>query len=127
MDKIGFVPAATVIVLSNHYSFPDGFPENGTNYYRLKIVDVDGKFVYSEIISIELKPEKDIIYECFPNPFSSVTNIKFEIAEKSLVQINLYNDLGIKIVTLMKEKKDAGVYSVQWNAKNMAPAAIITR
>lgn len=122
-DKIGFVPSATVAVLSNHYSLTDTYPENGINYYRLKIVDVDGKFVYSDIISIELKPEKDIIYECFPNPFSSVTTINFEIAEKNLVQINVYNALGTKIATLMKEKKEAGVYSVEWNAGNMAPGS----
>ncbi len=120
-EKMGFVPSGSTNVLSNHYTFNDNSPEKGTNYYRLKIVDIDGKFAYSDIISIEIKPDHNIVYQNFPNPFSNFTNIKFEIAEEAPVKIIVYNATGVKVAVLMNEIKQPGVYQVQWNAESAAP------
>ncbi len=119
-DKIGFVPSSSTNVLSNHYYLNDSFPIIGLNYYRLKIIDIDGKFVYSDIISVEVTPEKNLIYQNFPNPFSKFTNIKFQIAEEKSVKIIVYNAIGIQVAVLVNEIKKPGVYQVQWNAENVA-------
>lgn len=37
------------------YSFTDYFPENGGNFYRLKMVDKDGRFAYSKVVSVNMK------------------------------------------------------------------------
>ena len=42
----------------NDYTFVDKQPINGTNYYRLKQVDIDGAFEYSDVVSIELNRTK---------------------------------------------------------------------
>ncbi len=120
-NKIGFVASSSVNALSNHYAFTDSFPQKAINYYRLKIVDIDGKFVYSDIISIEVKPDKNLIYQNFPNPFSNFTTIKFEIAEKGPVKIVVYTAIGIRIAVLLDEVKEPGIYQVKWNAKDIAP------
>jgi hypothetical protein len=39
------------------YYFTDLFPENGLNFYRLKMVDKDGQFAYSKVVSVTLKKE----------------------------------------------------------------------
>ena len=119
-DKIGFAPSSSTNVLSNHYYLNDSFPVIGLNYYRLKIIDIDGKFVYSDIISVEVTPEKNLIYQNFPNPFSKFTNIKFQIAEEKSVKIIVYNAIGIQVAVLVNEIKKPGVYQVQWNAENVA-------
>ncbi len=49
---IGSVPAAGNSSLPSNYSFVDPSPLNGTNYYRLKETDLDGKFMYSIIRSL---------------------------------------------------------------------------
>ncbi len=120
-NKIGFVASSSINALSNHYAFTDSLPQKAINYYRLKIVDIDGKFVYSYIISIEVKPDKNLIYQNFPNPFSNFTTIKFEIAEKGSVKIIVYNAIGIQIAVLLDEVKEPGVYQIKWNAENIAP------
>ncbi len=47
----------------------------------------------------------------YPNPFSTVTNIKFGIPEESLVTIKLYDEYGCEIRTLLNEKRAAGYHT----------------
>ncbi|MDQ6763759.1 MAG: hypothetical protein M3015_14180 [Bacteroidota bacterium] len=119
-NKIGFVPANNAGLVSNLYTFTDSLPSIGSNYYRLKIVDIDGKFVYSDIISFEMNPGKNLIYQNFPNPFSKFTTIKFGIVQKSSVKIIVYNSIGIQVAVLLNEIRLPGVYQIQWDAENVA-------
>lgn len=47
-NSIGKLPGT----MQDQYQFDDPFPLPGTNYYRLKMVDQDGSFKYSKIISV---------------------------------------------------------------------------
>jgi hypothetical protein len=51
----------------NAYTFTDRMP-GASNYYRLKMVDVDGSFQYSRIISIENSAEQAVVGSFYPNP-----------------------------------------------------------
>ncbi len=62
----------------------------------------------------------NIIFQNFPNPFSTVTNIKFEIAEKTSVKIIVYNSIGTEVAVLVNEIKQPGAYQAQWNATNVS-------
>lgn len=60
----------------NGYDFTDLNPNNGINYYRLKMVDKDGNFTYSEIRIINIiKEEKP--FTISPNPATSVATLNF--------------------------------------------------
>ncbi|HEX8460490.1 MAG TPA: T9SS type A sorting domain-containing protein, partial [Segetibacter sp.] len=50
-DSVG-TKKAFGIVNGSAYDFTDGYPVNGTNYYRLKMVDKDGQFTYSPVVII---------------------------------------------------------------------------
>lgn len=52
--------------VTNAYSFNDNSPVTGTVYYRLKMVDNDGKFTYSEVRKVQLSVITEM--QCFPNP-----------------------------------------------------------
>ncbi len=58
---------------SNIYHYTDKHPETGKNYYRLKQVDFDGEFSFSEIATIRISPENEL--SIFPNPATDMLNI----------------------------------------------------
>lgn len=55
----------------------------------------------------------------YPNPFNPVTNIKFSVAEKAHVTLKVYDVLGREVATLVNEVKDAGQYTVKFDAKDL--------
>lgn len=61
-------------------------------------------------------PEKYTLEQNFPNPFNPSTKIKFSLPKNSFVNIKVFNLLGMEVETLVQEKLNAGVYSVEWNA-----------
>jgi hypothetical protein len=72
---IGSVAAANGT--KNAYDFTDRKPNMGANFYRLKMVDVDGKFTYSTIKQLEFTDTKmDLVL--YPNPTTSELNIEFK-------------------------------------------------
>jgi hypothetical protein len=56
----------------------------------------------------------------FPNPFNSMTTIKFEIFKSGLFTISIYNISGEKIQTLMLENLQPGRHSVQWRPGDLS-------
>lgn len=84
---------------------------------RIKtIIDVTGvndeNINSSQINSFELSQN-------YPNPFNPSTVIKYSIAKSGLVSLKVYDVLGKEIATLVSEVKQAGKYSVEFNAKNL--------
>ena len=72
----------------NHYALTHKNPTNGINYYRLKQVDYDGKFEYSDIISVDFRGEDDQVVSVFPNPFTESITLKIPSSERN----NSYNN-----------------------------------
>lgn len=52
----------------------------------------------------------------YPNPFNPSTKINYTVGEPGLVQLKVYNVLGIEVATLVDEQKGAGSYSADFNA-----------
>jgi aminopeptidase N len=60
-------------------------------------------------------PENYNLYQNYPNPFNPTTNIKFDIAKKSLVKINIYDVTGRVISELVNQELNPGKYEAVWN------------
>lgn len=75
IDGKNFTAIGTVEAkgFASDYSFIDVKPFVGLNYYRLKMVDKDGKFEYSEIKTIKFG--NSFKFEMYPNPAKSTVNI----------------------------------------------------
>ena len=58
----------------------------------------------------------NLLKQNYPNPFNPTTTIEFRLPERSYVELNIYNVLGVKITTLVQGVKEAGTYSIQFNA-----------
>jgi len=68
-------------------------------------------------------PTENKLYDNYPNPFNPTTQIKYSIKESGLVQIKVYDILGKEITTLVNERKDAGSYTIDFNA-NKLPSGV---
>ena len=84
-EKIGQILGAGTTNEPQFYELLHKTPIVGNNYYRLKQVDFDDKFEYSNILNIEYQTEQ-IEYRIFPNPTSNFINIENGI-EGEIVQI----------------------------------------
>jgi len=70
-----------------NYSYTDQQPLTGINYYRLKMVDADGKFTYSKIVAIKMD-SKNSSLQIFPNPAKNMLNVQISGAnENATLQI----------------------------------------
>lgn len=68
---IGSVASNGNSTATNNYSFTDATPLSGTNYYRLKMVDLDETFANSSIQSVTFDGSAGIV-SVYPNPVSEV-------------------------------------------------------
>ncbi len=56
----------------------------------------------------------------YPNPFNPATNIEFRISHFGFVSLKVYDILGREVATLVNENKRPGVYTVHFDAGNLA-------
>lgn len=71
-----------------------------------------------EIISAV--PETFQLKQNFPNPFNPTTNIEFQVANNEFVELKIYDVSGRLVKTLITENRNAGAYSISWDATNDA-------
>ncbi len=117
--KIGFVEGSGNSNSSKVYSFIDENVLVGKYIYRLMQIDNDGHFKYSNIVEVELIPDKFALYQNYPNPFNSSSVIKYSIPYSSQVTLKIFNTLSKEIETLVNEEKPVGTYELNWNAANL--------
>jgi len=125
---IGFVEGHGNSSSTKQYSFTDKNPLGGSVFiYRLKQIDNDGKFEYSDEIEVEIIPSEFALYQNYPNPFNPATTIRYQLPQESKVIIKLYDILGSEVLTLLNEKKEPGVYEVEFNATQLSSGTYIYR
>lgn len=94
---IGQVKGAGTSTTEQSYTFDDESPLPGVNYYRLKQVDVDGNFAYSDIISVTAPLTQGMTVSIYPNPAQSYVNIAFS-SQESHTGIVTMTDMVGKVV-----------------------------
>jgi hypothetical protein len=120
---IAFVNGSGTTTEIQNYSYVDDYsqmPYEGTSLYRLKQIDYNGDFEYSEQLAVNLifTPSEYYISQNYPNPFNPSTTIKYSLPVESNVKINIYNSLGEMIEELISKAQSFGNYEVTWNAQN---------
>lgn len=124
-EAIGFVNGNGNSNSPKNYAFEDKNPEGvGEINYRLKQIDNDGQFEYSNIISVNFSVNNFELYQNYPNPFNPSTIISFKLPITGNVTLKVYDILGSEIETLVDEYKEAGVYSVLFNSQSILPSGV---
>ncbi len=127
-SKIGFVEGHGNSNSPKQYSFTDKNLIGGSLFkYRLKQIDNDGTYEYSDEIEVEIIPTEFALYQNYPNPFNPNTKIRYQLPQESEVIIKIYDILGSEVITLLNEKKEPGVYEVDFNASQLSSGTYIYR
>ncbi|WP_304131172.1 T9SS type A sorting domain-containing protein [Ignavibacterium album] len=116
-EKIGFVAGHGNSNSPKDYSFIDKDPTSGIIKYRLKQIDTDGSFSYSNEVEINIEaPREFSLKQNYPNPFNPSTKINWQSPVSGYTTLKVYDVLGNEVATLVDEYKDAGSYEVEFNA-----------
>ncbi len=59
------------------------------------------------------------LYQNYPNPFNPSTVIRYQVPERALVTLKVYDILGRLVTTLVKEEKERGIYSVEFSSSDI--------
>lgn len=126
--KIGEVQAQGNSSVPTTYTFADNNLVSGKYSYRLKIIDNDGSFEYSKVVEAEVSvPNEFSLSQNYPNPFNPTTKIDYSIPEAANVKILIYSVTGELVTELVNEYQNAGKYTVEFNASDLASGTYVYR
>jgi hypothetical protein len=95
---VGTVSAAGTSLESVKYSFNDALPSAGAFFYRLNMIDIDGKSELSKVVYVNSKKGSGIVTKIFPNPFTSeIQLIGATSADLTPNNIKIFNITGQRI------------------------------
>jgi len=127
-DKVGFVNGKGTTTESQSYYFADENLANGKYLYRLKQIDFDGTYEYSNEVEVIINvPEKFELSQNYPNPFNPSTKIKYQIAGSNPVSLKIYDVLGNEVATLVNEIQFTGNYEVTFDASSLSSGTYFYR
>jgi hypothetical protein len=89
-----WVPIQTIATqgVGTGYSCFDGTPASGDNFYRLKLVDIDGRFEYSQVLKIS--GGKAVSAYVSPNPAATEVTVSLSAAPTATVHLQLVANSG---------------------------------
>jgi hypothetical protein len=122
-SKAGFVEGNGTINTAKEYSFTDNPNANGRYEYRLKQIDRDGKFTYSNVVEAAVNeiPTRFGLEQNYPNPFNPATMIRFVVPNDQQVTVKVYNLLGQEIAVLYDGVAVGGqIHEVNFNASTLS-------
>ena len=79
---------------------------------------VDGNVNHFTLKKVSSIPTEFSLSQNFPNPFNPTTSISYSLPENSDISISVYNLTGQKIIELVDDHVNAGMYTVTWNGTN---------
>ncbi len=132
----GFVNGNGTSTEKNNYTFLDENLESGKYKYRLKQIDYDGSYEYSNEIEVEVNVVSEFaLYQNYPNPFNPSTKIKYSIpsvethsgASVQNILLKVYDILGNEIATLVNEEKPPGEYEIEFDGSKLSSGVYFYR
>ena len=127
-SKLGFVQGSGTKSTPTNYLFKDQKLTTGGYFYKLKQVDYNGSFKYSnKVYAFISTPAKFSLEQNYPNPFNPVTTIMFSIPKEVMVNITVFNVVGEKVCELKNEVMKPGYYQVDFDASKIASGVYFYR
>ena len=117
---IGYVEGAGTTTEPQSYSYTDINVEVGSYVYRLKQIDFNGTYQYSDEVEVDVNaPLSFNLEQNYPNPFNPSTNIKYSVPESGNVKLSVYNLVGEEVAVLVNGNVEAGNFEVTFDASSL--------
>ncbi len=124
---IGSVKGHGTTTSPNQYTYVDKLLDAGQYFYRLKQIDFNGTFEYSNVIEVDVRLiDKFTLEQNYPNPFNPTTKISWQSPVSSLPDgkagrqvLKVFDVLGNEIKTLVNEEKEAGYHSIEFDGSSL--------
>lgn len=101
---------------------------SGKFFYRLKQIDTDGQYEYSKEVEVDLGlPKAYSLGQNYPNPFNPTTKINYTLPYETNVQLQVFTIEGELVKSLLDERQSASVYSIEFDASNLASGTYLFR
>jgi hypothetical protein len=133
-DGVNFTLVGTVKAQGNsngvsQYNFTDaGVTSLGSTvlYYRLKMVDIDGKFEYSKIVSVNLGVTNgtEITVSVFPNPYVNELYAKITTSSTGSATVQLKDGIGRMVSGVTKQSVSQGTNIIRIDGVDQLPRGI---
>ena len=129
--NLGFVKAYGTSNSPKDYSYIDTAARSGADYlYRLKLVDNDGSYEYSDTLKVsfvtgisqqkESIPKRFRVSQNYPNPFNPSTSIKVDLPKSSDIELIIFNALGNVVYAKNYGDRPAGSFVINFNASHLS-------
>ena len=126
-EEIGRMDAAGFSSNIRHYEFADPRPfTNGVSFYKLRMVDLDGRFHYSMIRSLNARADSDIKVTVFPNPLRHGECIFIEVAtprDLREIKATVWRQDGTRVLSTDPGFKPAGMHLLAMDPGHLTPGA----
>jgi type IX secretion system substrate protein len=125
---IGFVNGAGNSSKVTNYNYTDISLKDlnvTTTYYRLKQVDLDGKYVYSKVLPLNIS--NVLKWRLYPNPVKDVATVELNLEAASKVVVQVISRDGKVVLTSDKGIINSGTQQVFINTQNLAAGSYIVR
>lgn len=129
-EKIGFVEGNGTISQSSLYQYSDDISSfRGKKIaYRLKQINFDGTYSYSDVAEVEnALPSKFELSQNYPNPFNPTTTIMYQLPFDSKVELKVFDLLGNEVATVVNQKQSAGTHKVNFSSSKLTSGVYFYR
>lgn len=121
-EPIGIVFANPNGSIANSYKFKDASSVPGKNYYRIKQIDHNGAYMYSEVVSVTVENTEHVKMSIYPSP--AVNTITVKLTNTQTRSLRLYNLAGQLMGT---QQVTGGQDLCSWNITYLQPGMYIIK
>ncbi len=124
----GFVKGRGTTTDKNSYSFKDKPTADGKYAYRIKQIDFNGEFEYSQEVEVYFSSQRNfVLNQNYPNPFNPSTTISYQMPKEDFVSLKVYDVLGTQVADLIHDVKPAGLHEVNFDASKFGSGIYICK
>lgn len=109
---------ATNLANGSNYTFKDGRPATGNNFYRLSQTDLNGKTTYFSILKAIIDVNTGSLV-MFPNPATTFVTVGFNHPDKDRLIVKIIDQQGV-VVQVNQYNKETGYWQQQINTGHLA-------